>query len=52
MDNWTQIHENHSPFAAPVSPSSTIDTQAIWISNDPLPDDGSANVVKVNAIKH
>ena len=26
-DNWTQIHENNSPLA-PVSPSSTIDTQA------------------------
>jgi hypothetical protein len=49
---WTQVHENYSPLAAPVSPSSTINTQAIWNSNDRLPDDGAASVVKVNAIKH
>ena len=41
-DNWTQIHENNSPLAAPDIPSSTIDTQATWNSNDPLPDDGAA----------
>jgi len=50
-DNWTQLHENNLPFGAPISPSSTIATHATWNSNDPLPDDGAANVVKVNAIK-
>jgi len=37
--------------ADPVSHSSTIDTQATWNSNDPLPDDGTANVVKVQCNK-
>jgi len=27
-------------------------THATWFSDNPLPDDGAANVVKVNAIQH
>ena len=49
MDNWTA---NHSPHGTPDSHASTIATHATWYSDDPLPDDGAANVVKVNAIKH
>ena len=48
-DNWTA---NHSPHGTPDSHASTIATHATWYSDDPLPDDGAANVVKVNAIKH
>ena len=48
-DNWTA---NHSPQGTPDSHASTIATHATWFSDNPLPDDGAANVVKVNAIQH
>ena len=48
-DNWTA---NHSPRGTPDSRVSTIATHATLYSDDPLPDDGAANVVKVNTIQH
>ena len=46
-DNWT---ETHSPPGTPDSHTFSIATHSTWYSDDPLPDDGATNVVRVNAI--
>jgi len=49
---WNYWTANNSPHGTPDSHASTIVTHATWNSNDPLPDDGAVNVVKVNSIHH
>ena len=44
--------ENHSPPGSLDSHTSTIATHATWYSDDPLPDDGAASVVRVDTVHH